>query len=188
MIRFVIVLGLLLLGSAAALVWLGVRSLDQPLALAAPALFKVAPGTSFARVAAELSARGLIAQPRAWVLYARLEGLASAIKAGEYEIDPGATPRQLLEKMVNGQVVLHSLTIVDGWRVEDLLAALRRNPDILVTLPASPQNLMARLGDLPLCERHDRCRGAAPSACGDETRARRRLGRPRPDGAVAQCR
>ena len=94
------------------------------------------------RVAAELAARGVVAQPRAWVLYARFKGLASSIKAGEYEIEPGATPRTLLEKLVSGQVLLHSFTIVDGWRVADLLAALKRNPDIAVTLPDAPQDLM----------------------------------------------
>jgi UPF0755 protein len=146
MMRFVIVLAVLLLGSTAALVWLGVRSLDQPLTLAAPALFKVAPGTSFARVAAELASRGLIAQPRAWVLYARWKGLAPAVKAGEYEIQPGTTPRELLTKMVNGQVLLHSFTIVDGWRTEDMLAALRRNPDVTTTLTEKAPDLMDKLG------------------------------------------
>jgi UPF0755 protein len=76
--------------------------------------------------------------------------LASSIKAGEYEIEPGATPRSLLSKMVNGQVLLHSFTIVDGWRVAEMLTAMKRNPDITATLPDSPQGvpagLMARLG------------------------------------------
>jgi len=144
--RSLLVLGLLLLGSAAALLWLGERSLDRPLPLTAPALFKVAPGTSFARVAAELASRGLIAQPRAWVLYARWKGLAAAVKAGEYEIQPGTTPRELLTKMVNGQVVLHSFTIVDGWRTEDMLAALRRNPDVATTLAEKAPDLMDKLG------------------------------------------
>ncbi|MGO9426770.1 MAG: endolytic transglycosylase MltG [Steroidobacteraceae bacterium] len=139
-------LTLLLLGAAAALVWNGVRSLDQPLNVAAPLRFKVPAGARFARVAADLASRGVVPQPRAWVLYARWKGLAAAIKAGEYEIEPGTTPRVLLDKLVSGQVVLHSFTIVDGWRVQDLLSALRRNPDIVVTLPASSQNLMEKLG------------------------------------------
>ena len=96
--------------------------------------------------------RGVMPQPRAWVLYARWKGLAKDVKAGEYEIEPGTTPRELLMKMVSGQVLLHSFTIVDGWRVQDMLEALRRNPDIAPTVPpsASPEQqaslIMERLG------------------------------------------
>jgi UPF0755 protein len=144
--RLSLVLCLLALGAAAAVAWIGVRSLDQPIKLAAPVRFKVNPGASFARVAAELSAQGVIASPRAWVLFARLQGLAPAVKAGEYEIEPGITPRGLLTKMVNGQVLLHSFTIVDGWRVLDMLAALRRNSDITTTLSGNASNLMEKIG------------------------------------------
>jgi UPF0755 protein len=99
-----------------------------------------------------LAAQGVVAQPKAWILYARFAGLASAVKAGEYEIQPGTTPRELLIKMVNGQVLLHSFTIVDGWRVQDLLEALRRNPEIVSTLPqpadpaAQGVDVMSKLG------------------------------------------
>ncbi|HEY3852412.1 MAG TPA: endolytic transglycosylase MltG [Steroidobacteraceae bacterium] len=137
---------LLALAITVALVSAGLRSLDEPLNVSAPLRFKVAPGSRFARVAADLGERGVIREPRVWVLYARWKGLASAIKAGEYEIEPGATPRSLLSKMVNGQVLLHSFTIVDGWRVQDMLAAMKKNPDIKATLPDSPQGLMDKLG------------------------------------------
>jgi len=146
-------LAVLLLGAAAATaLWSGMRSLDTPLLLKAPMRFKVVPGASFAHVATELAMQGIVAQPRAWILYARWRGLAPAVKAGEYEIQPGTTPRELLTKMVNGQVLLHSFTIVDGWRVQDLLEALRRNPDIVstspeqMTLSARTANIMAKLG------------------------------------------
>ncbi|MDP9012656.1 MAG: endolytic transglycosylase MltG [Pseudomonadota bacterium] len=138
----------LLLSAAAAIqIWTGWRSLDEPLNVAAPLRFKVAAGARFAHVAADLAAQGVVAWPRVWVLYARGKRLAAAIKAGEYEIEPGTTPRQLLEKMVSGQVLLHSLTVVDGWRVQDMLSAMRRNPDIVSTLPpGKPTDLMATLG------------------------------------------
>jgi UPF0755 protein len=98
-----------------------------------------------------VASHGVVAQPKAWVLYARWKGLAAAVKAGEYEIQPGTTPRELLTKMVNGQVLLHSFTIVDGWRVQDMLEALRRNPDVVSTLAQSnaasqSAELMAKLG------------------------------------------
>jgi UPF0755 protein len=149
-LRIIVPLALVLaaLAAAGALVRSGLRSLDEPLNVSAPLAFKVAPGTRFVRVAADLAARGVVPQPRAWVLYTRFKGLASSIKAGEYEIEPGATPRTLLEKLVSGQVLLHSFTIVDGWRVADLLTALRHNPDVAITLPPdAPQvSLMQKLG------------------------------------------
>jgi UPF0755 protein len=143
---------LLLAAAAATTVVVGSRSLDTPLRLTAPLRFKVPAGASFAHVAGDLGRQGVVAHPRVWTLYARLKGLAPAVKAGEYEIQPGTTPRELLTKMVNGQVLLHSLTIVDGWRVQDLLDALRRNPDIAETLPqaanipAQAAQVMAKLG------------------------------------------
>ncbi len=133
--RIVVAFVLLLLAAAGAGIWRGLRSLDEPLNVAAPLRFKVSPGIRFARLAADLAGQGVLESPRSWVLYARWKGSASAIKAGEFEIEPGTTPRQLLEKIVSGQVLLHSLTIVDGWRVQDLLLAMRHNPDIVATLP-----------------------------------------------------
>ena len=137
---------LLLLVAAAAGVRYQLDGLDRPLNVTAPLRFKVPIGSRLARVASDLGQQRILASPRTWLLYARWKGAAAAIKAGEYEIEPGLTPRGLLDKMVNGQVLLHSLTIVDGWRVQDLLLAMQRNPDILSTLPAQPTNLMQKLG------------------------------------------
>jgi UPF0755 protein len=145
-LRIAAVLLVLLGVGVAVLGWRGLESLDEPVRVASPVVFKIPPGARFARVAAELGARGIIAEPQALVIYARWKGVAQAIKAGEYQIDPGLTPRMLLDKMVGGQVILHSLTIVDGWRFQDLLVALRRNPDIAITLAESPQNVMDRMG------------------------------------------
>jgi UPF0755 protein len=150
-LRVVVLLVLLALGAAAALMT-GTHSLDEPLRVTTPFRFKVTPGASFAHVAMELASQGVVAHPRTWILYARWRGQAAAVKAGEYEIQPGTTPRELLRKMVSGQVLLHSFTIVDGWRVQDLLEALRRNPDIVSTLPpqlpwpAQAAAIMAKLG------------------------------------------
>jgi UPF0755 protein len=139
------------LGAAAVVGSMAARSLDKPLRLTQPMRFKVPAGASFSHVAAELALQRVVEQPKAWVLYARWKGLAAAVKAGEYEIEPGMTARELLTKMVNGQVVLHSFTIVDGWRVQEMLEALRRNPDVAATLTqsstaAQATELMAKLG------------------------------------------
>jgi UPF0755 protein len=135
----------LLLAIAGLEIRAGLRSIDEPLHVTAPLRFKVTSGSRFAQVAAALAARGVVSRPRSFAWFARWKGLDKAVKAGEYEIAPGMTPRDLLGKIVSGQVVLHSLTIVDGWRVQDLLEAMRRNPDIVSTLPADAA-LMDKLG------------------------------------------
>jgi UPF0755 protein len=151
-LRIVLVLGVLTaLGVGGLCVWQGYKNLDAPVQLPAPLLYKVPVGASFGRIAQGLAAQGVILQPRFWGWYARYKGLTAAIKAGEYEIPPGITPRELLSKMVSGQVLLHSFTIIDGWRLQDLLEALRRNPDIAQTLASAPlaeqgAALMDRLG------------------------------------------
>jgi UPF0755 protein len=141
-VRFVVIALLLAAVVVGGAKW-ALSTLDTPLTLHAAIRYKVAPGASFARVANELAAQGAVSHAKIWSLYARLSGQAAAVKAGEYEITPGITPRELLAKMVNGQVLLHSFTIVDGWRVQDMLEALRRNPDVNITLPPGPPAAMA---------------------------------------------
>ncbi|MDP9065132.1 MAG: endolytic transglycosylase MltG [Pseudomonadota bacterium] len=131
---------------AAAWVWMAVRSLDEPLHVAGTQPLDVPPGARFGQIAAALGARRIVAAPKIWALYARWKGLDTAIKAGEYSIEPGMTARDLLQKIVDGQAVLHSLTIVDGWRVEDLLLALRRDANVAATNGLEPATLMQKLG------------------------------------------
>jgi UPF0755 protein len=135
-----------LVAAAAAAALHGWKSLDTPLPISRPMRYKIPPGTSLQHIAAELARMQLLAQPRAWTLYARLSGVGASVKAGEYDALPGMTPRSLLGLMVKGEVVLHSFTIVDGWRVQDVLAALRRDPNVVTTLPEDASTLMAKLG------------------------------------------
>jgi UPF0755 protein len=89
--------------------------------------FDVAPGDSLARVVARLRAAGVATGSLAeWQLLARQIGAAGRIQVGEYAIDPGTTPRDLLERMRDGRVIRHRFTIVEGWNIRDLRAALAK--------------------------------------------------------------
>jgi UPF0755 protein len=134
-VLWLVVIALVMAGSLATAIMLELRTLDEPVSLPGPITYKVPSGSSFAHIANGLAAQGIVTHPRVWGWYARWQGLAGSVKAGEYQIAPGITPRELLAKMVSGQVLLHSFTIVDGWRVQDMLEALRRNPDVAHTLP-----------------------------------------------------
>ncbi len=97
----------------------------------------VAPGTSFAAIVNELETLGLIDSPWLLTLYARLNGLAPRLQAGEYAIEPGLAPADLLSRMAAGDVIQYDFTVIEGWRFADLLAAMRQHPAIDQTLPAT---------------------------------------------------
>ncbi|RZU98532.1 endolytic transglycosylase MltG [Spiribacter vilamensis] len=92
-------------------------------------------GSSFATVATLLTDRGLIDHPLPLRLYARWKGAAARIQAGEYAIDAGLTAAGLMQRMVDGDVVQYRFTIIEGWRIEELIAAIHGHPAIDRTLP-----------------------------------------------------
>lgn len=102
------------------------QSLKTPLDTGGEALtYVIEPGTSLNRVSRDLAQRGVLAQPRYLVWYARWNDLGRRIKAGEYLIPAGATPVEMLELFVSGRVVERPFTVVEGWTFADLLAAVR---------------------------------------------------------------
>jgi len=99
--------------------------LHRPMSLPEhPVVFEVPPGSAFASVSRELARQGYIEHPDWFRWYARVRGQAAAIQAGEYRIEGGTTPLELLHMMVDGDVLLYSFTIVEGWTFRELLAAL----------------------------------------------------------------
>ncbi len=109
--------------------------LDRPLAVGEASLTVDVPsGQPFAATARELAARGVLDHPDWLRAYARFTGADARVKAGEYEIAPGTTPRELLRLFESGVVVRHAVTIVEGWTFRSLRAALERSPYLDNTL------------------------------------------------------
>lgn len=125
------------------------RWLDRPLAIGEAALtIDVPSGQPFAATARDLAARGVLDHPDWLRAYARLTGADARVKAGEYEIAPGTTPRELLRLLESGAVVRHAVTIVEGWTFRSLRAALERNPYLDNTLAGEDDAaIMALLGE-----------------------------------------
>ena len=122
--------------------------LHTPLAVGdEPKLLTVSPGASVRGIGAGLAEQGLIAKPHLFVWAARLSGKAHALKAGEYRLDPGTTPPQLIELLVSGKVTQYAFTIVEGWTFDELRAALREAPRLSHTLDgSSAEALMQAIG------------------------------------------
>ncbi|HAI60002.1 MAG TPA: endolytic transglycosylase MltG [Xanthomonadaceae bacterium] len=113
----------------------------------------VAPGDSFVQVLGKLRAAGVTSgHDLAWkALATRMQALPR-LQVGEYALDPRLTPRAIIEKLVRGDVVRHRFTIVEGWSMRDLRAAIDRDAvldDDIASLDDA--GLMAALGraDVP---------------------------------------
>jgi UPF0755 protein len=109
---------------------------DRPLAgVREPVTVEIAPGEGASAVAARLAKAGILDQPKLWVFFARYQGDESRLRAGEYLIEPGTTPEGLLEQLVEGRVLLHPITIVEGWTAAEAVRALAQSPFLRRVLP-----------------------------------------------------
>lgn len=127
---------------------LGVRSyMHSPLPEAAAGfVFTVAEGATLNVVADELAAAGVLSRPRVFAQWGRATGAAQRIKAGEYELSGQVTPAEVLALLVKGRVKLHSFTLVEGWTLRELEAAIAASPVLQQTLSfASPEQLAEEL-------------------------------------------
>lgn len=90
---------------------------------------QVQPGDSFATVLGRLRKAGVSAGSGwEWQALARQLGAAGRLQVGEYALGPGTTPRMLLQRMRDGKVIGYRFTIVEGWNMRELRAALRKTP------------------------------------------------------------
>ena len=106
---------------------------DRPIAgLQAGDSVVVASGDSFPSVLRKLRAAGVEqGEDLEWRLLARRLDVDGSLKVGEYALDPGITPRKLLLNMRNGKVISYRITIVEGWNIRQLRAALNAATPLL---------------------------------------------------------
>ncbi len=132
---------------AIALLWGGWRYATEPLdGFVDPLDIRVPSGSSLHRVAAELAEAGVLEHPRLFVWLGRVQDRAD-IRAGEYRLRPGMSRQQMLEMMHRGEVLMHRLTVVEGWQFRELRQALEANEALDNTLAGkSDEAVMAALG------------------------------------------
>lgn len=124
------------------------RFLDTPLGVPPEGLvLAIKPGMGIGDIARDLQRRPGLSRPALYLeIYTRLNGLAPRLKAGEYALSFGLTPRILIDRIVAGRVIQYPLTVVEGWTFRQLRQALAAHPKIAQTLrQASDAEIMARL-------------------------------------------
>lgn len=126
------------------------RWLDQPVVTQVQ-IFEVPQGASVIRIGQSLRQQVGMAHPRVWSLWIRQQGLGNRLRAGEYQLQAGMTPRQLVQLLTSGDVLLRSLTVVEGSTFAEFRAALAARDDVRQTLhQVSDDELMRQLSSEPV--------------------------------------
>jgi UPF0755 protein len=135
----------LLAAAAFALAW---QWVDKPLPLlASSAELSIEAGATSRDIAQAWVDAGVKTDPRYLYAWFRWSGQAKRIRAGSYEIDANTSPRQLLEKLVQGREALEQVRFIEGWTLRQLRAELAKAPALKAsTSSMSDEQLMNAIG------------------------------------------
>ena len=118
-----------------------------PVNLAEQQVFLIKPGSNIKSIAQNLTRQKIIEDPWLFILLAKLEGVETSVRAGEFRLEPGQTPDNLLATFTRGNSIQYSFTIIEGWTFRQMLAALWLDPVIEATLEGqSDAEIMQAIG------------------------------------------
>jgi len=146
----ILALVLLLLGMSAWYTWEQYGNfLRSPLDIPARGrVFQLEPGTAGIEIVNQLGRMGLTQPGWEWRLLMRLQ--PHLYRAGEYRLEAGIKPQDVLEILSSGQVIQYRLTLVEGWTFQQFAGALADESvlkhDIDLTAPAQWPLVSAALG------------------------------------------
>jgi len=109
--------------------------------------YSIKSGRSLSSVIYDLANKNIIEQPRYLLWYARFNGLSNKMKTGDYRLTNKLSNKQFLDDIFSGNVIQFSLTVIEGWSFQQLLAAINQHPHIQHTIAGLSKNeIMQKLG------------------------------------------
>ncbi len=122
-------------------------ALEQPLQLGETQTLEVQPGDTPSGLFQRLERDGILNDSFWLRAHWRLKLAGHTLHSGEYQLHPAMTAHDLIGLWQRGEVVQHTLTIVEGWNFRQVRAALNALPTVQQTLvDASDSEVMTRLG------------------------------------------
>ncbi len=108
--------------------------------------YELQSGSTIHSISRDFEERGWIRHKEYLRIYAKLNELID-IKAGEYALSKDLGVVDLLKNFVLGKVILHQITLIEGWNIKQTIAAIRQNDKLKKTLSdTSVEDIMPALG------------------------------------------
>jgi len=126
-----LLVGLLLAGAAVALVygWAVIR-VGEPGPLAAERQVVVPRGAGTDTIARLLAEAGVVREPLLFAVWARWQGQAGRLRAGEYAFPPGVSITGAIELLASGKTVRRRLTLAEGLSARDIARLVEEAPGL----------------------------------------------------------
>ncbi|MBA8901135.1 endolytic transglycosylase MltG [Phyllobacterium sp. P30BS-XVII] len=134
--NFMLSLVVLVVLAAAAAVYFGKVSFNEPGPTDVTTDYVVKNGTGIVEIADGLERRGIITDARVFKYGVQAYGYQRDMKAGEYEIKAHASMRDIMDLLRSGKSVLHSLTVPEGLTVDQILQRVSEDDVLTGALPA----------------------------------------------------
>ncbi len=121
------------------------QQFDRPGPTNYPTVFVVARGEGLSRIAQRLEQERIISSdsllPGRWIfsIAALRFGVRDKIKAGEFGIKANASVRDILDVMVEGKAITHSVTIPEGLTSYQVVERLKSNTDLVGDISEIPE-------------------------------------------------
>jgi len=141
--RILLVIFLLLLTSAGAVLYWGYRDLHTPASHSKSGEYVEIPrGSTPAVVVDKLFKEGILRHEWPLIIYLKLSGTGSHLKAGEYNFPSPITPLAVVRRLEQGEQRLIRVTIPEGWTRWDIARTLAKIPELKLRDEDEALNLM----------------------------------------------
>lgn len=103
---------------------------------------EIAKGTSPSAIVKRLVTEGVIKHEWPFMIYLKVTGKGSTLRAGEYDFPSPISPLGVLAKLQQGERKLDRLTIIEGWTRWDIARAMAQVPEFDLESDAQALELM----------------------------------------------
>lgn len=111
-----------------------------------PIEFTVKAGSGLGSATQQITDSGVPVNPLFFNLLTRAMSKSAKLKAGSYELKPGATPLGLIAQLVRGQYAQESLVIIEGWTFKQMRQAIAQHPGLMHdTITLSDEELLKKI-------------------------------------------
>jgi len=110
-------------------------------------VFLIKSGSNIKIIAQDLAMQKIIDDPWLFILLAKLKGVETRVRAGEYRLEVGQTADDLIDVFTRGSSIQYRFTVIEGWSFRQMLDAIGQDPIIEHKLKGKTnQEIMSLIG------------------------------------------